>query len=293
MIRRIFKIDIDGTVISNMRAMATITKSILKSDPDFCEVTIYNLAIETRQLFSTAKKLAIYGGHGDPETNDGELVYLGDIINVQNRKENTEWVSIYTCGDGASAIKQSVINKTYTQPMTPKDIITDIVDATGISSAIEFVSGESEAKTTRSYTANGDAKGEIDAICNSNDLYWSIQDDVMVVTDAYTSRQRLSYIIRVETGMIGSPEWVNRGTTTNKVNNIDGNLIKVKSLLIPSIKPCDQINIVSELFETKVNGVTFESSGSGISANFKVETISHSMNTHDGEFSTEIEARAL
>jgi hypothetical protein len=280
-------LNISGLEIRDpMMIIAKIVKDSKSNQPDFAEITIFNLSEGTRaEIALPGKQIAIYGGHGSVQ----DLIFLGDVQSVTSAKDGTEWTTAITAGDGSTAMKQAIINKSYSQPVKFLDLVNDLVTSSGLAETVENIGAENFSIGSRGSAYAGSASKYLTDIAEAHGYEWNIQDGAAVVSKIGSSRAKL-YKISVETGMIGSPEWVNTGKDNSHAAEKDGLKIKVKSLCIPSIKPIDQVNIISRTMEAKIGGNLFKTVKQSLNDFFVVSRIIHNLSSRQGEFSTEIEA---
>jgi len=288
-LERTLILNIDGLEIrSPAKITANITKDVSSNAPDSAQVTIYNLSEETRTKVTKAKKIEISAGYREKV----EVVFLGDIQAVLSKKEQTEWTTQVFCGDGATAMKQAIINKTYTKPLKAKELIEDISRTSGLANDIEFMDGIEDTKgTLRGSVRNGKATREIDRICRARGWKWNLQNEKLVVSQSGKSRTDNGYLISVETGMIGSPEWLNVGQDTSKEPE---KKLTVEALCIPSIKPNDKVRVISGGISGRIGSFTYNTTRANpLDAFFCVESVTHNLDSREGSFSTSLDCLYL
>ena len=289
MVSRNLSIVFDGLEITQpMKITVTVTRDGMSEEPDFADIKIQNLTEDTRSKISTEyKKLSIYAGHG----TRSELVFTGDIQSVTSRHDRTEWITTILAGDGATVMRQAIMNKAYKSPISARALIEDIGKTSGIADGkVEFIDIPTKTDALTSVTLTSTARDELTRITEPRGWTWNIQNDKLVVAAAQKSRKAVSYKIDTESGMIGSPEWVNTGM------KIDGDSkeklrVRVKVLCLPSIKPKDKIKITTKALEGRIGSFTFIREREHVLDDFfTVERVIQNLDTRDGDFSTSIEA---
>ncbi len=288
MIKRNLIIDIDGLEIRDpLKIIVVCAKDANSDQPDFAEILLVNLSEGTRSQVIKAKKIAIYAGHGD----NANLVFLGDIQAVSNKKNDTEWETRILAGDGATVMRQSIINKTYRKPIKTKDLIRDIASSGGLADTVEFVDIPETTDILRGITLSAPTRTELSRICNPRGWTWNIQNEKLVVVGKEASRKKTAYDIGVDTGMIGSPEWINMGQGVSTDRKADPVKIRVKVLCIPSIRPKDKIKIRTSSLEGRIGSFTYAGEDTQrLNDFFTVENVTHNLDSRDGDFSSTIEA---
>ena len=298
MLKRILRVLVDDIEIVDVSINAQIIKSVVESEPDYCEITILNLSYNTRQRVVEAKKVAVYAGfYQEGSENQGELCYVGDIQDVAHVKNGVEWSTSIISGDGMEVKRQSIINKTFEEGMKISDLISDITQASGLSAEpVEFIGDMAGIKDLGviGQTLTGEVNQVIDNICESNDLQWAMQGGKVVVSQKVAARDALAYEISVATGMIGTPDWSNKGknnaTSTPVLKDMR---LQVQSIAIPSMRPCDQVRVTSGYFDSNISGVNFKKVGNETSALFKVQKLTHALSNLEGNFMTTMEVSPI
>jgi hypothetical protein len=186
-------------------------------------------------------------------------------------------------------MRQAIVNKSYSQPVKFIDLFNDLVKSSGLAETVENIGTEDFNIGKRGSAYAGEASKYLTDIAEAHGYEWNIQDGVAVVSKLKTSRSKL-YDVMVETGMIGSPEWMNTGKDNSQNSEQDGLKIKVKSLCIPSIKPIDQVKITSKTMEARIGGNLYKTVKQSLNDTFIVSRVVHNLSSRQGDFSTEIEA---
>ena len=291
-LKRNLTVQIDDIAVSEPAKMTVkCTKNVSSDSPDFCEVILYNVSEATRSKIVESKRIQVTAGHGDSE----ELVFIGDIQAVTNTKKPTEWETKIIAGDGATALAQSIINKTYSSPTDVKTLMEDIARTSGLAERTEFIGIDKGTKDTlRGTTVSGKAAKEISRLCTPRDWTWNIQDETLVVCPIGKSRDPEAYKISVETGMIGSPEWINTGMNLHGKAPKEGFKIKVDVLCIPSIKPNDKIRIETKALSGRIGTFVYKRDNDNpLNDVFVVEKVTHDLDSREGNFKSTLECKKV
>ena len=294
-LKRNLIIDVGGTIIRDpMKIQCTITKDSDTDQPDFAEIKLYNLTEGTRSKISTeAKKVLVQGGFGDDEDD----IFIGDIQVVTSKHTATEWITTIIAGDGATALQQAIINKSYKSPISSKELLEDIARTSklvdeDVKDNVEFVDIDDDVNTLRGVSLSAPARDEFTRICRGRGWNWNIQNEKIVVTPKDKSRKELAYDISVETGMVGSPEWVNTGRNLRKKDDKQNPLkIRVEVLMLAGIRPRDKIKITTKSLEGRIGTFLYNKQRKEtLDDFFTVDTVKHTLDSRDGKFITKIEA---
>ena len=267
------------TVQSPMMIMVKVTKDMKSESPDFAEITIYNLSENTRSgIVEDNTEVRIYGGYNDQK----DLIFKGDIQFIVNTKAETEWITSITAGDGAVALKQKLLNKTYADGV---DLFTIVRDASNALSGQEpeMLDVEFKSRPSRGITISETAADTLKKTAKDVGAYWSYQDGQVVVGTLGSKRRNVGYNININTGMVGGPEWMNTGQDYAQLQTLKGQRIRVKTLCLPSIKPYDGVHITSDKVQTRLTKTKLDHE-------FSVTRVEHDLNSREGDFQTTIEA---
>lgn len=279
---RNLEIQFDTVAVSSpVYITCRVTKDSKNISPDFGDITIYNLSKETRSLIVKEKtKIKVFGGHDDVT----DLIFTGDIQQVTHYKNATEWITNILAGDGHLVMKQALINKTYSQPTQLRTIIQDTARAlTG--QLPEIIGDLLDIKPGRGVTLSGSVAKELEKYAKTIGMRASVQNDRVVVGAVEAARPAIGFNVNVNTGMIGIPEWVNVGEDNDLIEGIKGRRIKVRSLLIPGIRPFDRVRIKSNYIQTDFD--------ENLDHEFVVIRVEHDLNNREGNFQTIIEGISL
>lgn len=93
-----------------------------------CEVSIYNLAENTRNAIKKGDPCILNAGYED---NIGS-VFVGQIMEIKNEKKDLDWVTKISAIDAMSEWMGAWINKTYRGPISASDVLTDVLGVFGL-----------------------------------------------------------------------------------------------------------------------------------------------------------------
>jgi hypothetical protein len=234
-------------------------KKTASSTPNDIDLTLYNLAPDTRGLFEKRKTaMMIEAGY------DGRLVKIasGEILRASSTLEGVDWETKVEAADGMTAYG-AVISETLAPDTTEEAAVRAIAKKLGL--PVKSISGLDGKKYGNGRVLSGPARFQLDSICKTRGLRWSIQDGYLVVfpigATASANPTADAVLLTPSTGMIGSPEKTDRG-------------YKVRSLMQGQIVPGMPVKIKSRA----VDGV------------FLAETVEHSGDTDGNDWYTDITA---
>jgi len=276
----------DGGVV-NLKINAKIIKDAKTGEDDFCELEIYNLSEPTRELFNTQyTNIVVSAGYGDRVG----AVFIGNIQSSTHTFEGQDWVTRIVASDGGRALDQALINRTYKKGTTLGDMMQDFQNITGLPE-LSMIGLDVNKVLERGKTINGMFRETMTELGASNEFDWSVQDGSIVAVKTSESRNAQRIVVSAQTGMIGSPEWINTGTSKAKTQAEDGTKLKVVSLCQASIKPFDKIFVKSVALRGRISGISISIDPTELVGEFKVLKVTHELDSFDGDFKTTLECQ--
>lgn len=256
----------NATVITDLRIQATITKSI-NADPNPGSVTITNLSARTRADLQT-KPLIVRLDAG----YDGNLrhVFVGDLRDGRSKREDTEWTTTLQLADGDRAYRYARVNRSYGKFASAIQAVQECASSMGlVVDGAALTSDELQTQFASGHVLYGNAGDELTRVLAPFGYRWSIQDGRLQILKDDEFRPDEAVLISQDTGMIGSPE---RGAP-----DASGKppILTVKMQLYPELTPGAQIQVQSKT----IDGV------------FRIEKVTHELDTHGDDWSSTIEAR--
>ncbi len=260
-------VQVDTLKIEGLDVAFDIEKSLSPKTPNDAEIRIWNLSAEHRKHLQELEKVFVNLEAGYEQGTS--LLFRGDLRDVLSSRDGTDWVTTVTSDSGRLARKKRLL-RSFAPGATVGDVLQAAAKAMGvrlgntaIKAATAKIAGTQATKFFNGYALAGALERELDRICRSCGLEWSIQDDELQILDVGKPLQELGIRLTPETGLVGSPEFGNKG------------LIEVTCLLLPDVYPGRRIQLESE----HVNGI------------FRVETSKHSGSTYERDWYIRLELR--
>lgn len=253
--------------ITDLRVKFSIEKHV-KSDPNKCEVTVYNLAERTRALCET-RPLTVWIDAG----YDGVLrqLFTGDVRHSYSKLEKPEWQTVMHLGDGDRATRLARLNKTYGIGTPSLQVIKDLAGAMGLTlnpQEIGKIAGL-QAGLVLPRAVQGTARDEMTRILAPLGVSWSIQDGRLQLLRDGDLVDGEAVLVSEDTGMIGTPEY----TSPQKEGKPPQ--LRVKMLLYPQLRPGALIEVQSRAVAHK---------------QFRIQRVVHKGDTYGQDWTSEIEA---
>lgn len=206
-----------------------------------CDLEIRNLSEDhRREILASPRRrtfVEVQAGYVDGLA----LLFRGDKRKAVPVREGTDWIVKITAGDGEHALRNARVARSFSSGSTLQQVVQHIADAmgVGVGNAVTALRGATlgglDGTFTEGTVLHGLAASELTRLTSSAGLTWSIQDGVLQVLPRGGALAREALLLSSSTGLIGSPEIVNRRT------------INVKALLIPGLVPGQQVVIDSSV----------------------------------------------
>jgi hypothetical protein len=259
-----------GTVmVHNLRVSFTIDKDS-KPEPNTAEISVWNLAANTRALLK--KQIPLYVKLMAGYTGAESQIFEGDIApdGISSVKDGPDWITTFTVGDGLGAHRSARIQESFAKGTPVTAIVTKLAKSlgVGIGNAIEKISqGDVSGALTamiNGTVVSGPVPRELERLLASTGYDYSIQDGQLQLVEKGGQIFRQVAHLTPDTGLIGSPEPGADGFT------------KFRSLLQPKLVPRNQV-----LLETATyNGI------------YVLDKIRHTGDTHGSNWFSDCEAKA-
>jgi len=265
-------------VVAGLRVTFEITKSVL-SHPNLCKLVIYNPNETT--LAALQKKFTRITFNAGYEGLTG-LLFKGEIRNAYQGKTSTDRTITLYAADGERDWQNSRFNKTYSENVNTKQIITDVIESfKGLTQGL--IEGLPDKKDkVMGETLSGSSKDIMDRFAKEYDFNWSIQNEQITIskTDEPLSNTQ-AILITPTTGMIGSPTVTEIGAD-------------VTSLLNPKLLPDRLFKIESVNGDVQLGNLYFReikrTTAEGI---YKIQEVTFKGDSWDGDWLATIKGRSL
>lgn len=294
-----------AVIIRDLRFSFAISKDNDKTS-NRLDLKIYNMNNQTRQLVECVNNNVILkAGYADdigPVT-----IFTGTVMRAWTIKEGNDIITELHVRDGALPLRQSKISISYAPGISAIMVLKDVAASFGL--PVKPLPADVEDKPyTKGYAFCGKAETAMKDICRYLGLTWSIQNHEIQILNKDKPFGDEIVVLTPESGLIGIPSRIVDSTRkqsqgddsppsglvlseslNGKQYQIEG--YRVKSLLQPRIYPGSYVGLESRalLLDPSNN-----SEGSKLPrAFFRAEVVTHSGDTHEGEWVTECELKSL
>lgn len=231
-----------GTVQTDALRTVFKVKKNLKQDPNTCEIKVYNLGQDNRDVLSNAtggKLVAkLEAGY---ETTGTSLLFLGEVRNAFTEWNGPDCITTVTTGDSEKEMQEARIHKTLGTGAPIEDALYSIAKALGVglgnidqAVALLATKGAARGMFGPGTALSGNAKRVMTEFCQSAGLEWSVQDGAIQITDRNKPLLKTAVLLSSETGLIGSPSVDFKAKSKTVAGGV---YVKCKCLLIPDLAP--------------------------------------------------------
>ncbi|MBU6427985.1 MAG: hypothetical protein KGR26_03155 [Cyanobacteria bacterium REEB65] len=238
------------------------------STPNKAEIEVYNLSADSRRYIDSynPKTWAMQLSAGYQATGL-QLLFSGAIELASNEKaghrashhQGPDWMIKIQGKDGVHAYCGVVLADSFGPDTSEEAVVRHVAKQLGVT--IGTIKGLSKARYAHGRALSGAARYELDALCKSRGLRWSIQDGVLQILPSGQGLDLTAFVIGPATGLVGSPERTETG-------------VKFTSLLQGGINPGRLIQLESAYLK-------------GL---YVAENVDHTGDTHDYPWYTTVDA---
>jgi len=273
---RKYKLKLAGTELSEYRINFKIDKSLV-GFPNLANIKIYNAPENVKKLLKQGDKIELYAGY---ENNIG-LIFKGEVININSTYKKPDFIFEIYAGDAHKALTSSKINKTLKAGATTETIFNTLIDSLhGVSKGLtEGIKNCTYKKISilKAIILSGGVKEFLDKISDTCGFDYAV-DDGVISTVAKNKALNMGnpFLISQNTGMLGSPEQTEIGMNATTLLNHSfklGHAFKIDSI-------SSTLNVGNLMFR-KVKKYSNN-------ALYRINSISHSGDSRDGEWKSEL-----
>ena len=270
--RRSWKVTIDTIDASNLDIEFKILATT-KPEPNKCTLVVWNMNRETRQIIEkrnrpnqqTGVRIVVEAGY----VNFTAKLFEGDMRNAVSQRDGVDWKTTITADDGGRSWRESAISQTFTKGTPISTVLEKVATALGVGRG-NIADFESQAQIAgvgstlpAQMVMSGQASRELDRLMRSIGFVWSIQNGALQVQQKGQPLNATAIRLTSDTGLIGSPEAAIDATvslgnpqqviagksTPHKPKAKDPGILRLRSFLIPGLRPGVQIDLESAAYK--------------------------------------------
>lgn len=234
--RAIIVVDDAAVEVQGLRMTFEVKKSKLGTQPNTCELRVYNLAETTRSKLEThASHLQLFVGYGESD----DLLFTGAVRRSVSTWSESDWVTTLYCSDAYQELQEATIERTYVAGTSPRTILADVAKTFGLEDDPLIEDLDGLAGVLRATTLSGSSTEAMNQLSESWGLDWSILDGRVEVSGRDRQVGAEAIVVSPDSGMIGQPVVTDRG-------------IEFTTLLNPRIRVKRAVEIRSRSPEIRV-----------------------------------------
>lgn len=205
------------------------------------------------------------------------VIFQGDIRSVDFIHEGADWCTKVECAEGSKKYYTDFVSVSRAGGSTKKQVLRAIILEAGwatdsrISRILSLPGFEKlDEKYNQGYSFFGRASEALTKLLSVNGYSWSFQGDELTILPKKGYVLEEMVLITSSSGLIGSPESTSaqkiggllqkKGAGSKKLNK-KANLVKFKSLILPTLRPGRKVELESIHYERStvvLNKVTID-----------------------------------
>lgn len=213
---------------TDLRVVFEINRNLSKR-PDPAQITIYNLAEQTRSGFNGGEQVRLVAGYSDA----AGLIYSGTLTQITPNRDGADYAVSLTCRDGDAAVR-ATIRQSYVSGAPLSVVVGNLVSAMGLTlgaGAAEQLAG----KSTRGPIAHvGYANDKLEEALVPYGLRYTLNDGTVQIIEEDGATAEEAVLLSPDTGLIGLPEPM---TDKSPPKGQKAKRLRLTSLLQPGLMP--------------------------------------------------------
>jgi hypothetical protein len=268
-----------GILVEDLRIVFTVNRTPSSTDGNTSDIQIYNLNQQRRNKIDDIDDIVILKA-GYKDADGLEVLSVGNISDLTNNVKPPDVVTNINTIDGLNFLLDEKIAISFNEGSSVRQILEDMEnDYSGLKSNLSQISFTDHSFNT-GFSFVGNTKDCLDKLTKIVSVDWSIQNNEIRYVPEGQTDETIKIILNSDTGLLWSPERI-KIKKGEKKENANANVTgwKVISLLQPKAIPGGQVELSSrEVGNNKL---------------FKILSVSHSGDTHEGDFQTTMELKSL
>lgn len=263
---RVYSLQIEDMHLSGLNISFEVKRSLSAKVANSAEIKVFNLSEDSRKKLQAMRDVFVSLSAG--YAMGSSMIFRGDLREAWSSREDRDWITLITSDDAAKPRKKKRINQSFPAGTSVSTIIIACAKAlqVGLGNVIKKANGATLWNVTPAtfhtgYVASGDALSQLDRVCRSCNLEWSIQDNQLQLLDRGAPLDEKGILLSPSSGLVGSPELGK------------GGVVRCSTLMIPGLYPGRRLQLQSE----HVNGV------------YRIETTHHKAELEGDDWGADLE----
>lgn len=193
-----------GNIHDAVETALHVCFSIEKSDaenPNDAQVQIWNLSDTNLKILETDDCIVeLMAGYG----NNMALILVGNVTSAITTRENADRMTELTVVDGYVELSDTVISLSLNGQVNSQTVYQAIADAMGV--AIVFAPDLAFKILPNGYSFVGKAKNSLKKMAEYCGHNWTIQNQILQITNPGRAVSSSAYLLSAETGLINIPK---------------------------------------------------------------------------------------
>ena len=227
-----------------------VTRSLASSRAGTCEITVINPSREHLHELARLPRRTTLVSVDAGYVEGMARIFTGDLRLAVPSREGADLKVTITAWDGQHARRTARISRAFAPGTSVDQAAAALAGAlgVGVGNAARAFRGTRLAGATGEFSdgaaLHGSAAAELTRLCDAAGLMWSVQDGQLLVLPLGGALERSAVRIAADSGMIESPQIVDRRTT------------KVKCLIQPGLAPGQRVVVESLILDRPVLRIT-------------------------------------
>lgn len=239
-----YTLQVETLKISALHIEFEVKRSLSAKVANSAEIKIFNLSEDSRKKLQGMRDVfvSLEAGYAQGQS----LIYRGELREAWSTKDGDNWITVISSAEAAKKRKKKRINKSFPAGTSVSAIIVACAKAlqVGLGNVEKKAAGArpwdgQSASFATGYVASGDAVSQLDRVCRSCGIEWSIQDNQLQLLDRGAALQEKGILLTPQSGLLESPELGK------------GNVVRCRAAMIPGLYPGRRV----ELRSRHVSGV--------------------------------------
>lgn len=233
---RSYRLQVHDLLITELHVTFDVKRSLSPKVANSAEVSVFNLGTSNRKKLQAQQNVfvSLEAGYGGANS----LLFRGDLREAWSHREGTDWVTEVSSASAVVNRKKQRVNTAFPAGTSVRTILEHCAQAlqvglgnTSKAAANAKLWNVSPPAFTTGYVASGDAVSQLDRVCRSCGLEWSIQDGQLQLLERGKALQEQGIILTPDSGLLESPELGK------------GGVVRCKSLMIPGLYPGRRVEL--------------------------------------------------
>lgn len=226
--------------ITGLHMQFKVHKSV-RIEPATCEISVYNMTAAHRAAVrQRGLPVILSAGY----TNTVGEIFSGVVRYADNVRQGPDWVTKIQCGDGELSYRFARLSQSWGSGTAMRTVAVALINTLGPQANITAKTlATMTAQFPRGYHVSGPAALSLDRLLYGFGYEWHFSNGQIVVLQQGQTTGETAVLLSPSTGLVGSPE---HGSPDPSKPANSTHTLKVKSLLIPTLKPAGLVQVQAE-----------------------------------------------